>query len=100
MAVAYGIGKVKSLRSLKPHPPLSKQTKKKVSANLLPSINKEVIFEDLKSKTQKNFPLYPLLPLKKRHPSKKKIYLVKLQIRNHARFNNSRMPPPGYKMYY
>lgn len=97
MAVAYGIGKVKSLNNLRPHAPFSRQ-EKRVSVNLLPSINKEVIFVEEVQNSEKLPILSFTIPQKKTPPPKKKLYLVKVRTRNHARFNNSQMPQPGFKM--
>jgi len=84
MAVAYKIGNVKMFwRNIWPYPRTLK--KRKLSTNLLQSINQEVIFTD-RFQTQKNF-------LFSYHPSRKNpstnLYLVKVQIRNKQDFTAS-----------
>lgn len=76
MAVAYGIGKVKSLNNLRPHAPFSRQ-EKRVSVNLLPSINKEVIFVEEVQNSEKLPILSFTIPQKKTPPPKKNYTLSK-----------------------
>ena len=78
MAVGYRIGKVKMFwRNIWPHPPTLK--KRKLSTNLLQSINQEVIFID-RFQIQKNF-LFSSYHPSRQNPSTN-LYLVKVQIRN------------------